>query len=104
MAHDRKLLGAAVGLTTARIVGETVAGWQAKGLSLLSESCVYPDATIGGHGVRRARKICRAQQLSITRSRTPPFHSRIRSVTIRQRLTLLWTVGVRTGSQLVFLR
>jgi cobalt-zinc-cadmium efflux system protein len=38
MAHYRKLLGAAVGLNTAIIVGEAVAGWQAKSLSLLMDS------------------------------------------------------------------
>ena len=38
MAHYRKLLGAAVGLNTAIVVGEAVAGWQAKSLSLLMDS------------------------------------------------------------------
>jgi Cation efflux family len=38
MAHYRKLLGAAVGLNTAIIVGEAVAGWQANSLSLLMDS------------------------------------------------------------------
>ena len=36
-----------------------------------------------------SRKLCRAQQSSTTRSRTPFFHRRTRSLTIRQRLTLL---------------
>ena len=38
MAHYRKPLGAAVGLNTAIIVGEAVAGWQASSLSLLMDS------------------------------------------------------------------
>ena len=38
MAHYRKLLGAAVGLNTAIVIGEAVAGWQAKSLSLLMDS------------------------------------------------------------------
>ena len=38
MAHYRKLLGAAVGLNTAIVVGEAVAGWHAKSLSLLMDS------------------------------------------------------------------
>jgi Co/Zn/Cd efflux system component len=38
MAHYRKPLGAAVGLNTAIIVGEAVAGWQAHSLSLLMDS------------------------------------------------------------------
>jgi cation diffusion facilitator family transporter len=38
MAHYRTLLGAAVGLNTAIIVGEAVAGWQANSLSLLMDS------------------------------------------------------------------
>ncbi len=38
MAHYRKPLGAAVGLNTAIIIGEAVAGWQAKSLSLLMDS------------------------------------------------------------------
>src|SRR6266853_622812 len=37
---------------------------------------------MGSQGFRRTRKLCRAQQISITRSRTPSFHSRIRSFTI----------------------
>src|SRR6266571_1546737 len=32
-------------------------------------------------------KLCRAQQSSITRSRTPSFHRRIRSLTMRQRFS-----------------
>jgi hypothetical protein len=36
-----------------------------------------------------------AQQSSITRSRTPCFHKRNRSLTIRQHLTLLWTCSMR---------
>src|SRR5216683_3602396 len=35
---------------------------------------------MGCQGVRRTRKLCRAQQSSITRSRTPSFHRRIRSL------------------------
>src|SRR5216683_3907154 len=35
---------------------------------------------IGCQGVRRTRKLCSAQQISITRSRTPSFHRRIRSL------------------------
>jgi len=38
MAHYRKPLGAAVGLNTAIIVVEAVAGWQANSLSLLMDS------------------------------------------------------------------
>jgi Co/Zn/Cd efflux system component len=38
MAHYRKPLGAAVGLNTAIVVGEAVAGWQANSLSLLMDS------------------------------------------------------------------
>jgi cobalt-zinc-cadmium efflux system protein len=38
MAHYRKPLGAAVGLNTAIIVVEAVAGWHAKSLSLLMDS------------------------------------------------------------------
>jgi cobalt-zinc-cadmium efflux system protein len=38
MAHYRKPLGVAVGLNTAIIVGEAVAGWQANSLSLLMDS------------------------------------------------------------------
>src|ERR1700758_4976521 len=44
---------------------------------------------MGNHGFRRTRTLCRAQQSSITRSRTPAFHKRIRSFTMRQRLPLL---------------
>src|SRR5215470_17702257 len=51
---------------------------------------------IGCHGLRRTRKLCRAQQSSITRSRTPSFHRRIRSFTMRQRLTLLLTCSIRS--------
>jgi hypothetical protein len=50
---------------------------------------------MGCHGVKRPRKLCRAQQSSITRSRIPAFQRRIRSFTIRQRLTLLWTCSIR---------
>src|SRR4029450_6825216 len=46
---------------------------------------------MGSQGMRRTRKLCRAQQSSITRSRTPSFHRRIRSFTMRQRLTLPFT-------------
>src|SRR5713101_1452759 len=35
---------------------------------------------MGNQGFRRTRKLCRAQQISITRSRTPTFHRRIRSL------------------------
>jgi len=45
--------------------------------------------------VRRTRKLCRAQQSSITTSRIPFFHRRMRSVTMRQRFTLLWTCSIR---------
>jgi len=38
MAHYRKLLGAAVGLNTAIVIGEAVAGLQAHSLSLLMDS------------------------------------------------------------------
>ena len=38
MAHYRKPLAAAVGLNTAIIIGEAVAGWQANSLSLLMDS------------------------------------------------------------------
>jgi Co/Zn/Cd efflux system component len=38
MAHYRKPLAAAVGLNTAIIVGEAVAGWHANSLSLLMDS------------------------------------------------------------------
>src|SRR5262244_1057942 len=51
---------------------------------------------MGSQGCRRTRKLCRAQQSSITRSRTPSFHRRIRSFTMRQRLTLLLTCSIRS--------
>src|SRR5262252_6068274 len=51
---------------------------------------------MGNQGLRRTRKLCRAQQSSITRSRTPSFHKRIRSFTMRQRLTLLLTCSIRS--------
>src|SRR5438445_326179 len=51
---------------------------------------------MGSQGFRRTRKLCRAQQSSITRSRTPSFHSRIRSFTMRQRFTLLLTCSIRS--------
>src|SRR5215471_16535432 len=37
---------------------------------------------MGNQGCRRTRKLCKAQQSSITRSRMPSFHRRIRSFTI----------------------
>jgi hypothetical protein len=40
--------------------------------------------------------LCRAQQMSLTRSRTPTFQRRLRSLTLRQRLTLLWTWSIRS--------
>jgi hypothetical protein len=46
--------------------------------------------------MRRTRKLCKAQQISITTSRTPSFHNRIRSLTMRQRLTLLLTCSIRS--------
>src|SRR5262249_15710642 len=46
---------------------------------------------MGSQGCRRTRKLCRAQQSSITRSRTPSFHSRMRSFPIRHPLMLLLT-------------
>src|SRR5262249_838101 len=51
---------------------------------------------MGNQGFRRTRKLCRAQQRSITRSRTPAFHKRIRSLTMRHRLTLLLTCSMRS--------
>src|SRR5262245_27473964 len=51
---------------------------------------------MGNQGLRRTRKLCRAQQSSITRSRTPSFHRRIRSFTMRHRLTLLLTCSIRS--------
>ena len=51
---------------------------------------------MGNQGFRRTRTLCRAQQSSITRSRTPAFHRRIRSFTIRQRLTLLLICSIRS--------
>src|SRR5262250_3183693 len=51
---------------------------------------------MGSQGCRRTRKLCRAQQISITRSRTPSFHRRIRSFTMRHRLTLLLTCSIRS--------
>ena len=39
--------------------------------------CVYPDPTMGGHGVRRTRKVCRAQPRALARARTPCFHKRV---------------------------
>ena len=53
--------------------------------------CVYPDDIIGCHGVERTRKLCSAQQRSITRSRIHCFHRRMQSFTMQQRLTLLLT-------------
>src|SRR5258708_22567732 len=35
---------------------------------------------MGCHGVKRTRKLCRAQQSSMTRSRMPSFHRRMRSL------------------------
>ena len=58
--------------------------------------CVYPDETIGCQGISRTRKVCSAQQRAITRSRTPSCHRRIRSVTMRQRGTRLWTCSMRS--------
>src|SRR5215471_8866187 len=43
-------------------------------------ACVYLDLTMSCQGMRRTRKLCRAQQRAITRSRTPAFHKRIQSV------------------------
>jgi len=57
---------------------------------------VSPDETIGCHGVRRTRKLWRAQQRAITTSRTPAFHKRSRSWTMRQRFTLLLTGSIRS--------
>src|SRR2546425_7165863 len=54
---------------------------------------------MGNQGVRRTRKLCKAQQSSITRSRTPSFQRRIRSLTMRQRLTLLLTCSIRSRRQ-----
>src|SRR5438132_7198091 len=51
---------------------------------------------MGSQGCRRTRKLCKAQQSSITRSRTPGFHKRMRSFTMRQRLTLLLTCSIRS--------
>src|SRR4029453_8801289 len=51
---------------------------------------------MGNHGFRRTRKLCKAQHSSITRSRRPAFHRRIRSFTMRQRLTLLFTCSIRS--------
>src|SRR5262249_25507662 len=56
----------------------------------------YHDLRRSYQGFRRTRKLCRAQQISITRSRTPSFHRRIRSFTIRHRLTLLLTCSIRS--------
>jgi hypothetical protein len=55
-----------------------------------------PIKSLVATGVRRPRKLCRAQQSSITRSRTPSFHRRMRSLTMRQRLTLLLTCSIRS--------
>src|SRR5712691_2305704 len=49
--------------------------------------------------MKRTRKLCRAQHSSITTSRTPSFHSRIRSLTMRQRFTLLLTCSIRSRRQ-----
>ena len=65
------------------------------GIRASLEACVYPDEAIGGHGGRRTRKVCRAQQSPITRSRIPSFRRRIRSVTGRPRLTMLCTCSMR---------
>src|SRR5215510_10015572 len=46
--------------------------------------------------MRRTRKFCRAQQRASMRARTPAFHRRMRSFTMRQRLTLLWTCSIRS--------
>ena len=46
--------------------------------------------------MRRTRKLCNAQQISITKSRTPAFRRRLVSWAIRQRLTLLFTCSMRT--------
>src|SRR6266446_5245934 len=51
---------------------------------------------MGNQGFRRTRKLCSAQHSSITRSRTPCFKRRIRSLTMRQRFTLLWTCSMRS--------
>jgi hypothetical protein len=57
--------------------------------------CVYPDQTIGCHGVRRTQKVCRAQPRALARARTPRFYKRTQSLTRRQRLTLLVTGSIR---------
>src|SRR5882672_1072495 len=51
---------------------------------------------MGCQGVKRTRKLCNAQQTSMTRSRTPAFRRRQMSCTMRQRLTLLLTCSMRT--------
>jgi predicted nucleic acid-binding Zn-ribbon protein len=41
-------------------------------------------------------ELCRAQQMSRTRSRTPTFHKRFRALILQQRLTLLCIWPIRS--------
>ena len=57
---------------------------------------LYSDSGMGSQGSRRRRKLCKAQQISMTRSRTPVRKRRQTSLRIRQRLTLLLTCSMET--------
>ena len=60
---------------------------------------VYLGESIGCHGVTGTRKVCRAQHRSNTRSRTPCVHTRLRSMTMRQRCTRLLRCSIRRRRQ-----
>jgi hypothetical protein len=55
-----------------------------------------PLKVLAAMGGRRTRKVCRAQPRAIVRSLTPCFHKRLQSLTLRQRLTRLWTGSIRS--------
>src|SRR5215831_1409557 len=83
-----------------RAGGESLAGGHADeearhqraggGIRASIEACVYPDKAIGGHGIRRTRTVCRAQQSPSTRSRIPSCRRRRQSVTRRVQHCQIW--------------
>ena len=66
----------------------------------LSFRCVhnrlYPGWGIGSQGRKRRRRLCKAQPISIMRSRVPLRKRRQTSLRIRQRLTPLLTCSIAT--------
>src|SRR5882757_1789070 len=60
------------------------------------QSRLYPGVGIGSQGLKRRRKLCKAQQTSIMRSRAPLRKRRQTSFSIRQRLTPLLTCSIAT--------